>query len=241
MVLALLASLALILVGACGGDDSDSSDGSSTQSGDELPPDTDTILAASAQAMGQVESVAFLLERGGAPVYIDDGESLAVDNADGRVAVPGKAEALIGITINDSLSTQLGAIAVDGETWLSNPITGEFEPLPPSYDIDPTLFFDPQGGWQPLIEGLVGAELLSTDSDDGYHIRGTAPAENIEIVTARLVKGQDVVVDLWIDPNSALVNLAEFDTESGGETTSWSLRLSDYGADFEISPPDVDG
>ena len=33
------------------------------------------------------------------------------------------------VTVDESLSTKLGAVAIDDEVWLSNPVTGTFEPL----------------------------------------------------------------------------------------------------------------
>ena len=32
--------------------------------------------------------------------------------------------------------------------------------LPAGIDLDPSLFFDPRGGWQPLMEGLTDVELV---------------------------------------------------------------------------------
>jgi MFS family permease len=180
--------------------------------------------------MGGVESVRFHLVRDGAPVFIDDLESIAIDEITGTVTVPDEAEALIKVTIDGNLSTNLGAIASAGETLLSNPVTGVFEPLPAGYDLDPRSFFDPVGGWQPLIGGLVDVVLVGEEDRGGlrYHVRGTAPADRIEAVTAGLVRGQEVVVDLWVHPVTALVTAVEFDTVLGDGTTSWALELSEY-------------
>ena len=232
-------ALILALIGgvmaACGGDDD--------LGGDPMAADPAVILPAAAEAMGSVESVRFELERGGAPVFIDEVDSLAFDKAIGRVEVPGRADALLDVTVNGNLATQLGAVAFDGDTWLSNPITGDFEPLPAGYDIDPTLFFDPKGGWQPLIEGLQDVTFLGTEDKDGqrYHLRGTGPADQLEVVTARLVRNQDVVIDFWVHPVTGLVTAVEFDTDDDGAVSSWSLRLADYGERFDIEPPDLDG
>ena len=53
--------------------------------------------------------------------------------------------------------------------------------------------------------GLVDAELIGVEEREGtrYHVRGTAPAERIDAVTAGLVR-QDVTVDLWIDLDLAI-------------------------------------
>ena len=203
-------------------------------SGERLEPDVDVVIAAAAEAMGDVESVRFHVVRRGAPVFIDDVESIAVDEISGTVTVPDEAEALLTVTIDESVSTRLGAVAAGGETLLSNPVTGEFEPLPAGYDLDPRSFFDPVGGWRPLIAGLEGVVFVGEEDRGGarYRLRGTAPASRIEAVTAGLVSGQDVDVELWVHPVTALVTSLEFDTESDRGTTSWVLDLGNYnGAD----------
>ncbi len=232
--MATVAVVAAALVGCGSGED---------LGGEPMAADLAVIVPATAEGMGEVTSVRFELERSGAPVYIDQFGELQVDEVRGRVRVPDAADALLVVTVSGDLSTKLGAVAIDGDVWLSNPVTGDFEPLPGSYDLDPTLFFDPQGGWRPLIEGLTDVTLVGMDDRDGqrYHLRGTAPAERIESVTARLVRDQEVVMDLWIHPVTGLVTAAEFDTELDGAISSWELRLTDYGAEFEIVPPAVDG
>ena len=140
------------------------------------------------------------------------------------------------VTIDGNLVTELGAVALGSDIWLSNPITGDFEPLPPSYDIDPSRFFDPTGGWQPLLDGLAGRELL--EDGDHYVVRGVAPEAELRRVTAGLVRADDVVVDLWLDPYTALVQRVEFSvTDPRYGTSDWRIELSEYGEPFVIEAP----
>lgn len=227
------ATMALVLLSACG------SSAASEPSGPTIPPDPQAIVEASAIAMGQVTSVRFELDREGAPVYIDSFESISINSAVGQFSVPRSAQAVLEVEVNGSLTTELGAIALDDEVWLSNPVTGEFETLPPGYDIDPSLFFDPENGWRPLMANLSDVELVGLEDRGGdrYHIRGTAPAEQVEIITARLVRDQPVEIDFWLHPVTGLVRSAEFTTPFSGGDVDWSLELSEYGEDFDIEPP----
>jgi lipoprotein LprG len=216
---------------ACGGED---------LGGDKLPTDAAGLQAASADAMGAVTSVRFELERTGAPVFIDQVESISLDSLEGRFQAPGSADALLRVTVNGSLGTKLGAVAIGEEVWLSNPVTGTFENLPPGFDIDPSLFFDPKDGWQPLIEALTETEFVEEADRNGttYRLRATAPAANMQSITAGLVRGQDVELDLWIHPVTAAVRAIEFSTVFDGATSDWVLELSEYGEQFEIVAPD---
>ena len=230
-----LAMTAALVITACGGS------GDSEPTEPTIPADAASIVAASATAMGATESVRFELERTGAPVYIDQVEQLALNSVVGQFTVPGSAQAVLEVEVDGGLVSELGAVALDDEIWLSNPITGEFEPLPVGIDLDPSLFFDPQGGWQPLMEGLTDVELVGTEERDGadrYHIAATAPADRVEAITAGLVQDQDVDIDFWIQPVTGEVRAVEFTTPVGGGQVTWELELSEYGEDFDIQPPE---
>jgi lipoprotein LprG len=222
------------MIAACGSD--------AEPEGEPLPADADTILAAASTSMGEVTSVRFRLERSGAPLYIDEFEKIRLDELEGRYEAPSSADALLDVTVNGATPARLGAIALEEEVWLSNPITGTFEPLPDGYDIDPTAFFDPTGGWRPLLAEIEDAELVGEEDRDGvrYHVRGTAPAARMEAITAGLVD-QEITVDFWLRRDSGLVTASEFTTTFEGASTAWVLELSDYGEEFEIEAPDVDG
>ncbi len=204
-------------------------------------PDADpvSVVGDAAAAMAGVTSVEFRLDRSGAPIYIDQFESLALDELIGQFTVPTRAQAQLTVTVDGNLTTEIGAVAIDDEIWISNPVTGDFETLPDGFDIDPSRFFDPEDGWQPLLANLGDVELIGIDDRGGerYHVRGTAPAAEVENITVGLVRDQDVPVDLWIHPGTFLVTRAEFDTTIDGATSAWALDLDRYGESFTIRPP----
>lgn len=226
---------ACVVISACGGS------GASEPSEPTIPADAVSIVDASAIAMGDTTSVRFELRREGAPVFIDQFEKLTLNAAIGQFTVPGSARAVLEVGVDGGLTTELGAVALDDEVWLSNPITGVFETLPPGYDIDPSLFFDPTNGWQPLMENLTDVSLVGTEERDGntrYHIRAIAPAEQVEVITARLVRNQDVEIDFWIQPVTGEVREARFSAQFQGAEVRWTLLLSEYGEEFDIQPPE---
>ena len=205
--------------------------------GPRLSADAETLIDRSASAMAAVQRVRFAVERRGAPVYIDTVESIGLETVVGRFAAPGDADAIVTVTVDDTLVTELEAIALGSDIWLSNPITGAFEPLPSSYDFDPSRFFDPTGGWQPLLDGLTDRVLIETG--DVYVVRGVAPRTELARVTGGLVQTDDVVVDLWLDPYSALVRRVEFSVSDGdGVESEWRIDLSGYGDSFVIEAPE---
>ncbi len=218
--------------------------GCSRESSESGPPQAEEVLAAAAQAMGAVESVRFTLEREGAPVFIDDQGLLAFVAAEGRFVAPGTADALVTVTAA-GLTTQIGAVVVEGQTWLTNPLTGRWERAPAGYVFDPATLFDPAVGWRPLLAaGLSEVDLVDDRAgEEGtlYHLRATAAGDRVAVMTAGLAGGDPVRLDLWIDPDRDEVRRVEFSTAADGGVADWRLSLADYGADFEITPPDLDG
>ena len=74
-----------------------------------------------------------------------------------------------------------------------------------------------------------------------FHVNGDDP-DAVHFVTRlaldyRMQFGKDVVIDLWIDPHSALVHRVEFSVEDSHGISDWTLVLTDYGAPFTIVPP----
>lgn len=233
LILALIATALTVFTGCGGGEDLGGVKLATT--------DAALLQTTSATAMGEVESVRFILERTGAELFIDPAESISVDVIEGRFSVPASADAILQVTVNGSLRTKLGAVAIDDEVWLSNPVTGKFETLLPGYDIDPSKFFDPKGGWQPLIASLTDVEFVAEETRNEatrYHLTGTAPADRMQAITAGLVRDQSVELDLWLHPVTAEVTSIEFSTVFADETSDWVLELLDYGETFEIVPPE---
>ncbi len=220
-------------VAACGGG----------STGPTLAPSLDVLLPAATEAMTGVESVHFTLERGGTPVYIFS--NIEFVDAEGDYLAPDRAAAVARVKA-ETITVQIGAIAIAGETWTTNVITGEWEPATEDLSIDPAVLFDSEIGLPELLRNdLQDVELIGLEEGESgsrYHLRGRAPADRVEVITFGLVRNQDVDIDLWLDPVTAEVLEARFDTTYNGEIATWRLTFSDYGADVEIPiPEEIDG
>lgn len=193
--------------------------------------------------MGEVDFVEFTIERSGAPVHIDPFEIIVFIKAAGRFAAPTAADALVTVEAAGFV-TEIGAIASEGQTWLSDPITGNFAPAPGSYAFDPATLFDPVIGWRPLLENgltdIVWTGAVTRGAESRYHLSGLADPERLEVITAGLVRNQEVVLDLWLDPVSGAVREVEFSTVNGDATSGWVLTFHSYGEPLDVTPPPID-
>ncbi len=225
-----LALLSLLTPACSGGDDG----GGTTVT---EPVTAESVLSTAADAMAAVDTVSFHLVRTGAPVYLDRGGSFAFEEGDGRVSNPASsADAVVKVKAL-GIDANVGAVSIEGELWLSNPLTGAWEPAPDSITFDPVTLFDPETGWTPLLrDDLTGAELVDDAPDGQWHVKGQAAGARLSAVTGGLVS-DDAPMDLWIDRASGHVVTAEFATVSDEGETSWRMELSDYGVAVAITRP----
>jgi hypothetical protein len=216
--------------------------------GDEVPapssvaptliPTQEAVLSAAADAMGTVDTVSFTIERSGAPVHIDTGGIIVFNKAEGRFAAPTSADALVEVEAA-GFKTEIGAIAFEGKTWLSEPITGRFTLTSGSYAFDPAALFDPVVGWRPMLtDGLTDIDWKGLDATTGrYRLTAVADPDRLEVITAGLVLDQEVVLDLYLDPTTGAVREVVFSTVNKGDTSSWLLTFAGYGQPVDVSPP----
>lgn len=198
------------------------------------------VLERSSLAMADVETARFAIEQTGAAVFIDQADQIQFTGATARYAAPASADALIGVTAL-GLSTEVGAVAIDGEIWLTNPLTGKWELAPAGLSFDPTVLFAADTGWAVLLSnGLLEPELVTgdADTDERHHIRSSVGADRVSTLTGGLAN-ESSIVDLWVDAGTGLVDEATFDVDTGSGLTSWRLTVTDYGADITINKPDL--
>jgi lipoprotein LprG len=220
-----------VLLGACGAAEEDAA------GGDAAGLDAEVVLERSAEAMASVETAEFTIEQSGAEVHIDEAGLIRFREATGRYAAPASADALLKVAAM-GLDTEVGAVAVDGLTWISNPLTGRWESAPEGFSFDPSVLFDPETGWSALLaEGLENPTIVA-DGGERHHLRGVVDAERVASLTGGLVD-EPSEIDLWIDPDTYRVDEVSFDVETDAGMTSWRLVLTGYDTDIVISEPAV--
>jgi lipoprotein LprG len=195
--------------------------------------------------MISVESASFTIDQTGGTVFIDDGEELAFQSAEGRFASPSSSQALLTVEAF-GFSTEVGAIAIDGELWFTNPLSGEWTVAPESFTFDPATLFDADVGFPALLtEATATAEFIedapdseSPDQENRHHVRATVDAERVAVLTGGLVT-QASEVDLWIDADTDRIIEARFDLTVADVISEWRMTIGDYDADITIAPPEM--
>jgi len=211
------------------------SDGGAETTTTTLPP-VDAILTEAAVTMQAVETLRYEIELSGAPITL---LGVELRSARGQYAAPEASQAVLGAAIG-GLVIELGTIAIGGTSWVTNPLTGDWDEYTGSRAFNPAIIFDPELGWRPLLtQDISDARLLEPVPDDRFVVAGTAAGSRVEVLTAGLVESQPVSLQLDIDRATSLVTRMEFTTTGEAGETRWLLELSEFGSEVSISPPAV--
>jgi hypothetical protein len=218
---------------ACSGDDApDEASPTAT------PESAEALLARAATAVEDVTSFHFRLthKNGTTPLPLN----LALETAEGDVVIPGKLSAEIEAKAVGSIPVSVDVIAIDDETWITNPFNRRWQRLPGSGVRD---FADPEA----LVKSLVAA-VENPRIDGSSTIDGVRTVKLVASVDAGLLRealaiaraGNEVQVEAWVGAEDGLPRRIRIvGPLSSGENADVSrqIDLSRFDEPVEISPP----
>lgn len=208
-------------------------------------PDPTIILRSSANAMLGLNSVHVEINREGGPAYLDPDQTLNLSSAIGDYASPDGIAAVVTV-LGPGLVLEIQTIAIGDEQWITNPLTQQWELLPPGWGFNPAILFDEATGWLPLLtQDVTNATIAETVEIGGqlrHRLQATVAGERVTAVTGGLVQATTpVVVDVWVDPATFYVSSLSFELPdpAGNEPSQWELTFSNYNTPVTIQPPAV--
>ena len=142
----------------------------------------------------------------------------------------------------DGASAGVEIIAIDDKTWMSF-FTKDFNPVDMK-DLgapNPAEFFRTGSGVDQILEHTEGA-TAGEETRDGDTVlqeyTGTVPKADIERLFGLAEGGEDFDVTYGIEPDSGELRQVEITGDFYKESeTTYTLELSDYGKDVEITKP----
>lgn len=214
------------------------------------PADVNAIVEAASEAVSQAESFRVIIERQGAPVYIDTSDTSGVIEfmrAEADYAAPNRIRAEVKIKISGLVAGGT-FIAIGADQYLANAtLTGgrwwQYDFVP---GLDPAAILAEDGGLRAALRTMHDLELVGVEDVDGaqsYHVRGTGNGRDVGSLTLGLIGGEDVAVDAWIRADDMrVVRVAVVEPnrplpDGVDEPPSWTIELYDYGAAVEIEAP----
>jgi lipoprotein LprG len=211
-----------------------------------LPPEE--IVRNAADRMNAMPGFHFIIDRTGAPAYLDSGESLSFRRAEGDYVAPDRSRAIVRI-IAPGLVTDVSVISVADIQWETNLLTGQWEELPPDWGFNPTVLFDAEIGLQAILTsdmsnlGPVEIERLDDVSDQRlYAVSGGVAGERLYQMSGGLIGPEPVTVKLWIMPETfELQRIYTTEPAAGADEPSvWQVDFANFDQVVTIEPPIVE-
>jgi lipoprotein LprG len=221
-----LALLAVPALAACGGDD-----GSDTGSAADL-------LAHAKRTLDGTESLHFVLDSEGAP---ETGTELV--GGEGDIARPAAFEGTLQVLAMGS-TLDLAVVSVDGTVYAQLPFTSGYSVVDPAQFGfgDPGELIDPGTGISRLLAEAQNAELGEERRVDGEVVREVTadlPGELVEQILTSEDPSRPVRARFSIAVDSGELLRAELTGPffTAADDATYTLELSDFGADVEITAP----
>ena len=196
------------------------------------------LLSRAKTTLDDAGSVHFLLESEGVP---DSGTALV--GGEGDIARPAAFDGTLKVRAMGS-TLDLPVISVDGTVYARVPFTPGFSEVDPAaFGFgDPGALLDPETGISQLLESADSAELGEERRLDGAVVREVTaelPGDLVEQILTSEDPSEAVRARFSIATESGQLRRAELTGPffTAGDDATYTLELSDFGADVEITAP----
>ncbi len=222
-----VALLAVPVLTGCGGEAAD----------EESAAD---LLARAKTTLDEASSAHFVLASEGAP---ESGTVLV--GGEGDLARPASFEGTLKVLALGS-TLDLQVVSVDGTVYAQLPFTSAFSEVDPAaFGFgDPGALLDPDTGISPLLESAQDATLGEERRVDGDVVREVTaelPGDLVGQILTSADPAQPVQALFSIEAESGELRRAELTGPffTAGDDATYTVDLSDFGADVEITAPPV--
>jgi hypothetical protein len=207
-------------------------------------PTAEAVLARAALSMQALRSAHFIVERTGAPAYVDANSSFIFRRAEGDFAAPDQGRAVVRV-IGPALVADVKVVALGDRYWETNPLTGAWGNFS-GLGYNPATLFNAETGLPALMrQELTNLQLKGLAALDGYPgekfylLTAEAPGEPAAQMTDGLVGRGRVQLVWWIAPQTGYVvqlQVTEPETDPK-DPTVWLVVFEAFDKPVTLTPP----
>ncbi len=237
----LLAITVVLVVAACGGNDSaptPTPGPSPVPTPTPVPLDPEEILQRSGQAMQSLSTFNFRLYHDVGSLELIPG--LFVNKATGKVVNPDRLSVEFSGSFGEGFAIKSQVVTVGSLTYMTNPLTGKWEASDAS--VSPLGFFSPTRGISEMMAQIQNVSLLDTKpSDKMYRLSGNLPTTALAPLLGPTLTDRNVEVELTIEAVSDQLLEARFTgavTPTDVEGAERVIVLSFFNEDISVEAPD---
>ena len=212
----------------------------------EPDPTPEEIVQNTAQRMRQLSGFHFAITHSGPSAYLDPDNIISLVRADGDFTAPDKAQATVLVKLTGFV-TKVDVISVADVQWQTNPLTGQWEELPPNWGFNPAVLFDAEIGLQAILAAdisdltLTGKEKLEDGPDtELYALSGKVAGDRLFSMSGGLIGPAAADAQLWVLPETfelVRVILTEPAASEEDSPSVWQVDFANYDQALEIEPP----
>jgi hypothetical protein len=222
----------LALAAACGGG------GEKASPTPAALPQASEVLAKVVERVSTVKSFHFRLEHenGLSPLPLD----LKLKTAEGDIQVPDRMDAKLEAEAGGAL-LRVEIIGIGDEAWMTNPFSGEWQPLPEGTTI--SAIFDPAAGIQAVASSLQDVRVTGTEKvggDNTYLLEGQIDSGVLKAAAPIAEPGLTVNVKIWVGVDDYTIRQVRLEGPfAPGEPDNIVriLYLSKFDEPVSIEPP----
>ena len=202
-----------------------------------VPPEPEEVLSNAVGYIREAGAFWFVLDHeNGFTESLGGLQLVRVEGAITEDKISISAEANLG-----RVYIEVDAILIGEDTFLTNPLTGQWEQIPG--EENPVGFLRPVATVQDMLGSLTSPEFMVPPvAGEDYQVRGDVKAEAVQSLLGEIVAGSMGVVEVVIDSETFEMKSARISGAlqiHDSDSTVRILEASRYGEDFLIEPPDV--
>ena len=206
------------------------------------PVDPRMELQRTVESLMALHSVAFDLHHVVGSTSILPG--VLMDRAYGKAIVPGQFDVTIeGELLFPRSYVEIGMISVDGKSYMTNLINGEWEQV--SSDALPINLSNIGVTLADIVVMVQEPVLLGNDRVDGvdvYHISGSITSEVLKQLVPTAGTGFPVALEMWTERSTGMLRQALITGQvvlTDVEETQRQLTLDSVNESITVEPPDL--
>jgi lipoprotein LprG len=216
--------------------------GDDGESGSNEDVTAESLLAGAREQWADTETAHFVLDVEG-EAFLDSAQTIRLRSAEGDIARPDSMQASARIDVS-VLVVDISLVAVGGDIYMTNFVSGRWERAPGDFRYDPSILFSDTEGIGPILTELQNPELGATEQIDGQETRivtGTVDAATVQNITAGAIQGESIPVSVWIATDEHTIHRVVLTEPEGVREVpaTWTLNLSNHNAPVTIEPPAV--
>jgi hypothetical protein len=223
----------LFMVAACGGDNDSDAPAAAT-------PNAARLLEESAAAARNVRSFHFRFTHRNGTTSLPLDFDLNLEMAEGDVSIPGRLKAGLRAKAGGAISVSVDVIAIDNQTWITNPFTRNWQRLSGASLRD---FADPATLLNSILPAVKDAKIVAENEVDGvrtHQIEGRIDSGELEDALGVAEAGNDVKVEVWIGIEDSLLRRLRIIgplSEDDDDDIERQVEFSRFGEPVNITPP----